>query len=1588
MRVDPTSIPPDVTHANPQFLLQVLASLNDHFVMFDREWRYTYVNDAAAQVLGLPKEALLGQQIWELFPNAVGTYFEQELRRAQREQTNLVFENYYPDWDQWFENRVYLAPDGLALLGIDITERKQAEERLRESDRRLRLALDAARMVAWEWDPLANQIMTTDQFADIYGMPAIQMVEQGMVLVHPDDRTRHQTIVEQVATEGGAYHSQFRIIRPDNGKIVWLEEWGYAELDTVGQVLRLVGVAMDISERKANETALRASQERFAKAFHASPQPMSITRIEDGSHIDVNEQFAQLVGYPRDEIIGRTSVEIGIWPDAQTRAEFTACQVRQGGTRNHEHRFTNRKGEVREIISAGEIIEVEGQSCILSVVTDVTERKAAEAALRASEEKFAKVFHTGPLAITITRLADGRVIEVNETFVQMSGFTREEALGRTPVELAFWVEPAKRDEGLAQLRAGQFPRNTEARFRMKDGTERICFISAELIELDGEPCVVTAVNDVTERRQTEVALRVSEANYRALFEGASDGIFIANEAGLYVDVNASACRLSGYTRDELLGKHLHDLTPPTYRSRLADDQAQLSAGGSQISEWALLCKDGSMRPIEVSVTQLPDGRWQAFVRDITERKRAERNQQFLNELNAQTRLLSDPEEIEQIVISRLSQYLGVDRSIIKAVDLATGRATITHAWGEGSAALAGHTYPLANFGSPDYIADALQGHTLVVENTATDSRTRGSQDPLLTHNVQALIRVPCFYQGQWVASLHVAQFTPRTWQADEVQLVETITHHFWPLIEKARVEQRLRTSEERLRLALEATNLGIWEMYPDQGEITWSAQCKAIHGLPVEREITRELVRETVYPADLAALQRALGDFYAPPRQQELNTEHRILHTDGTVRWIRVQGRFVDEAQKGQVPQRSLGTMLDITSQKQAEEEIATSRRFLERVAQAIPDTLMVYDLPSQRILYHNAGLLKVLGLHNRQDLAHSQVAIDAHIHPEDRAYAQEAFARLHTAADDDVIESTFRYQFPDGGYRWLQERTVVFARDGAGAVTQHLSISRDITERKESEADLRFLAELAELIRLAEAEEGLIQQVLAQTAQHLGVMRCSYSEVDVDRERLLTVQSHERTGEIPLLHDVPFAHFLDGSMREALLAGQTVVVNDAYHDGRIAATLFDEYAAQQVVAFVYVPLIRAERWVAGFAVTHDAVRLWNKREINLLTTVAERVWLAVEKVRLHAALRASEEKFAKAFRSGPLVITITRLADGRLIEVNETFVRTTGYTRAEALGRTPVEMGLWAEPAQRDRLLQQMQRGQAPRNQEFRFTMKGGQERTCLLSAELLEIDGQPCVLSVLNDITERKQAEEALRQLNATLEQRVRERTAELERSNRELDQFAYIASHDLKSPLRGIEHLANFILEDAAATLPESSQRHLTLIQGRIRRMEALLNDLLDYSRAGRHRYALERVEPATLIRETVDLLALPAGFVVEVVEPMPVLVGERVPLELIFRNLIGNAVKHHHQPAQGWVRISMVEQDDWVQVAVADNGPGIDPAFHERIFEIFQTLKPRDQVEGSGIGLTVVKKMIETRGGAIWVESTPGAGASFHFTWPKG
>lgn len=241
-------------------------------------------------------------------------------------------------------------------------------------------------------------------------------------------------------------------------------------------------------------------------------------------------------------------------------------------------------------------------------------------------------------------------------------------------------------------------------------------------------------------------------------------------------------------------------------------------------------------------------------------------------------------------------------------------------------------------------------------------------------------------------------------------------------------------------------------------------------------------------------------------------------------------------------------------------------------------------------------------------------------------------------------------------------------------------------------------------------------------------------------------------------------------------------------------------------------------------------------------------------------------------------------------------------------------------------------------------------------------------------------------LQEMNTTLQQQITRRTVELGRRQRELDELAFVAADDLKTPLRGIKQLAGWIAEDAAEQLATASWEHLQKLRGRTQRMERLLDDLLAYTRIGRREQIVEAVAVAQVVHEITVALDPPPDFTVTSEGELPLLHTVRADIELVFRHLIGNAIKHHHQPETGVVHISARPLGDFVEFTVADNGPGIAPHNHQRVFQIFQTLRARDEIEASGMGLPMVKKTIEHYGGSITLTSSPGAGCIFAFTWP--
>ena len=249
----------------------------------------------------------------------------------------------------------------------------------------------------------------------------------------------------------------------------------------------------------------------------------------------------------------------------------------------------------------------------------------------------------------------------------------------------------------------------------------------------------------------------------------------------------------------------------------------------------------------------------------------------------------------------------------------------------------------------------------------------------------------------------------------------------------------------------------------------------------------------------------------------------------------------------------------------------------------------------------------------------------------------------------------------------------------------------------------------------------------------------------------------------------------------------------------------------------------------------------------------------------------------------------------------------------------------------------------------------------------------GGPCSCSLV-DTPRGQQAEEREQLVEA------------LARSHEELDRLAYVMAHDLKAPLRSIANLATWIEEDLGESTPTEIREHLRLLSGRVYRMESLINGILEYARAGRLQEPLVEVDVGGLIADVVELLEAPAECRIDVAPGMPMLRTHRPALRRVFTNLMANAIKHARRD-DPTIRIGARNLGWAYEFFVSDDGPGIQPRFHERIFDIFTTLESRDKEENTGMGLAVVKKIVETVGGGIRIESQEGQGARFLVTWPK-
>jgi len=384
------------------------------------------------------------------------------------------------------------------------------------------------------------------------------------------------------------------------------------------------------------------------------------------------------------------------------------------------------------------------------------------------------------------------------------------------------------------------------------------------------------------------------------------------------------------------------------------------------------------------------------------------------------------------------------------------------------------------------------------------------------------------------------------------------------------------------------------------------------------------------------------------------------------------------------------------------------------------------------------------------------------------------------------------------------------------------------------------------------------------------------------------------------------------------------------------------------------------------------------KEERDLLDAVAEQLGRIVELKQADERLRL----FRDLIDQSNDCIFVVEPKWGRFLDVNDRACVSLGYTREELLDMTAKDIkestpddASWTEYTK------------DVRNKEYlvledKHRRKDGTVFPVEINVKFIDQGKKSYMVAVARDITERKQAEEK----QAQLIQELKSTNQRVESINQELKDFAYIVSHDLKAPLRGIKNLADWISDDYGDKLGKKGKEQISLLLARVGRMHNLIDGVLEYSRVGRVKEEQVQVNLNELISNVIDMVTPPENIEITVENELPTVTCEKTRITQVFENLLSNAIKYMDKP-HGQIKISFDDEDGFWKFGVTDNGPGIEEKHFEKIFQMFQTLSPRDEFESTGVGLTVVKKIVELYGGKIWVESKVGQGSTFFFTLPK-
>ncbi|HEX6124363.1 MAG TPA: PAS domain S-box protein [Pyrinomonadaceae bacterium] len=1071
-----------------------------------------------------------------------------------------------------------------------------------------------------------------------------------------------------------------------------------------------------------SETKRRESENRIRAVTDAMPGLISYIDT-NYCYQFVNQAYTDWFGLKAENIIRKPLWEV-LGREAFDNLKPHIDAALAGKTEIFESEIKYRVGGKRFIRASytPDILDDEVRG-IFVLVVDISEEKRSQDAIRRSEERYrAFIRHsteaiwrfelTEPIPIDLPtdeqiRLAykHGYLAECNDVMARQYGFaSAADIVGARMSELLVEDDPKNLEFLRTFLESGYNVTEAESHEKDAEGNDRY-FLNNFVGIVEGG----RLLRAWGTQRDITLAKAADEATARlaAIVVSSEDAIISKDLTGTITSWNVGATKMFGYKAEEVIGKPVSILTPPDRVDESADILRKIRREETvEHYETVRRRKDGSdfIASLTVSPIRNADGNVigaSKIIRDITERKRIEesihQNQAMLTlamqssgmgvwELDIATDTVSWSEELEAIFGLEKGGFGGTQQHFFELVHEDDRDA----AWAEIQAAIA-----------------ERRPYSIEFRFHHTDGSTR------------------------WMEGRGEAVYSQK---GEPVRLYGVGID----ITERKTAERALRDSEQRFSRFMHHLPGLAWIKDLDGRYVYANEAAEKSFGVSGPRLYGR--TDEEIFPAETAEQfrthdRRALQSGTGIQIAESLVTDDGLVH-HSIVSKFPIAGAEGTTALIG-------GMAIDVTDQKQAEEALRQRMAFDEAVMRNMGEGLYTLDA-NGLVTSMNPAAEKLLDWtfeelsgKNLHELTHYKHKNGTPFPVEDCVILKVRREGISLIDQEDVFirrDGTF--------FDVLYSASPLMEND---QITGLVVVFTDISERKRAEQRLELQEEISECIRTVNTPAALLHSVSTAVGKWLGVKRALFNEIDLDNDRETVHNDYCAEGVTSVAGVHAISEYSPVTSRE-IQDGKTIINCDSKTDPRTAAHYERSYEPNGERSYIAVPLLRSGVWVASLWVSDDKPRDWDKQDVSLLETVAERTWAAVEKMRIDAALRESQERFSKAFSSGPLVFTLSSLKDGRLVEVNETFVEVTGYSRREAIGKTSLELGLWSDENDRNEEMQAVREKGHVRNLEYSFRTRKGDEIIGLLSAEKIEIGGEPFALSVIQDITARKRAEEAL--------------------------------------------------------------------------------------------------------------------------------------------------------------------------------------------------------------------------------------------------